>query len=169
MTSVVATSHRLPILVGRPVGAQVGGAPAACLRECLEGDATNLGRSGCAWLKAAVAGRPSDGLLDAGRCPRGFDANAVLAEIDSVPHVLISVAAPAEALTRLRELEAENESLADEVLQGYEQLNFIFEINGELIAARGMGEIKACVRRHLSTVLHSEAQFLDEAVLRVLM
>lgn len=149
--------------------------PARCLSACLRGDATRAGELGCAWLRAALDDVPSPDLLSAGRCDQGYFADAAPVVLQGERLMLLSVRGtpPAEPPTtspatvavmdalqqadqlavQLRQATSENEGLAGEVLQNYEQLGLLFDVTKEIAGLTRTQDIQQLLLARLGSLL----------------
>jgi putative nucleotidyltransferase with HDIG domain len=151
--------------------------PAHCLQTCLGGDATASPTLGCAFLKAALAGRIAPDELNNDRCDRGYQVagqptavsggTAVLLTIEGqVPNAAAPVGAAdlikhlenvGRVLTRMDQLAEENAGFANEVLQNYEQLNLIFDLTQQIAQVTDAEQIEKLLLQRVGGLLHVES------------
>jgi hypothetical protein len=151
--------------------------PAHCLQSCLGGDANASPTLGCAFLKAALAGRIAPEELNDDRCDRGYQVagqptavsggTAVLLTIEGqVPNASAPVGAAdllkhldnvGRVLTRMDQLAEENAGFANEVLQNYEQLNLIFDLTQQIAQVTDAEQIEQLLLQRVGGLLHVES------------
>ena len=163
--------------------------PEACLHRCLNGNGNLTPTHGCAMIKALARrarmrchATPSADLGDTPvACGQGFGVSLHLDAGEGGPDVLIlhpplaqapSPAFSARAVVEqaakvLREtlvenwrLNRENDALADEVLHGYEQINFIFDVSSEVSPLHDGRQIQQTLLGRLRDMFNADAVFL---------
>ncbi len=155
--------------------------PQTCLDRCLSGDPGRAGTDGCAFLRR-LALRFSDGYgsepresLDGpprGVCSEGYEVSLRTDPVDSHPITLVlhppfscereeTFARPAiEALHGAAvehwRLNQENEGLANEVLQCYEQVNLIFDISGQVADLAESSDVRRVLLEKLQVIYDAD-------------
>jgi HD-GYP domain-containing protein (c-di-GMP phosphodiesterase class II) len=155
--------------------------PQTCLDRCLSGDPGRAGTDGCAFLRR-LALRFSDGygpesresldLPPTGVCSEGCQVSMRADSAESRPITLVlhspfacereeSFARPAiEALHGAAwehwRLNQENEGLANEVLQCYEQVNLIFDISGQVADLAEDSDVRRVLLEKLQVIYDAD-------------
>ncbi|MFQ5472657.1 MAG: HD-GYP domain-containing protein [Dehalococcoidia bacterium] len=160
--------HSLVVLSGADGHAQ---APVQCLQACLHGDARNLATHGCDWLIQAASGTFDPSLLRDGCCKKSFLVDGQRIVLHGSPTTLISVRGEAptvvdafddalesldlgfETWNRIRSLVDENEALAEEVLQNYEQVNLLFDTTKLFSQVTQADDVERLMMMRLSELL----------------
>jgi len=155
--------------------------PHACLAHCLGGDPRRAATDGCRFIRDLVR-KFSD--LQEGRttcapevpvshvCARGYHVSAQRASVESDLILLVlhpplehgdqpvAVHQAVEALQRATlenwRLSQENEGLANEVLQCYEQVNLIFDISGETARLTEESQVRRVILAKLQAIYDAD-------------
>lgn len=158
--------------------------PATCLAECLHGDPDRLDEAGCAWLRAELLGQETTPTHPGQTCEQGHriyspgqragspvrvvaveaarpsgrrDGESVRLRAAQALHHVDQMGSLLDSLTeRLQQREQENAQLVEEVLQNYEQLNLLFEINRASAGARSEVDLYAVTLERLLAPVHAD-------------
>jgi len=162
--------------------------PDVCLEHCLRGDPTLAATRGCAMVRrlAQLEGQGSGHPAPADEpdpvpavCERGYRIALSTPPDSPEPSLLVLYPPPAceteeaairPAIEALRmatlshwRLNRENEGLADEVLQCYEQVNLIFDVSAEVATQTEADEVRRVLLVKLRHIYGAEAAFcIDE-------
>lgn len=156
--------------------------PEHCLKRCLNGNGNLAQTHGCAMVKALSRRRKNRGdatLADLGStplvCGQGFGVSWHPGTADDVPDVLVlHPAVPREMLLMTEQasrvlraamvenwrLNRENDALADEVLHGYEQINFVFDVSSQISVLHDARQIRQMLLIRLRDMFNADAVFL---------
>jgi HD-GYP domain-containing protein (c-di-GMP phosphodiesterase class II) len=156
--------------------------PATCLRLCLQEDPGLACSHGCDLLRRLIErasrrqtamGAPDEIGTVPAVCDQGARVSLSLSTDEVQPDVLVlspksgpcaGVAEQITAALRMATLEGwrlsqENNSLADEVLRGYEQINFIFDVSAHIAILNDAEEVRRLLLLKLRHMLGADEAF----------
>jgi len=168
--------------------------PRACLDRCLQGNPNLATTHGCAMIQQLVhtQGDPTDNQHQYHEdtqvplfCKQGYRVSLFVTENHDSPNTLILLPPSCSelgydtlnrAIDALRaatvenwRLNRENEGLANEVLQCYEQVNLIFDISGNVAVLTDASDIRLVLLQKLRYIYDADGVFyLDETADKVI-
>jgi len=155
--------------------------PAACLEHCLDNDPARAPTHGCAMIKtlaerargnASPAAAEGD-VAPPPVCEKAYAVSLCEGDGPGSPDVLIlrpptagaeaaeaAVEAVRSAAAEAWRLKHENDGLADEVLRGYEQINFIFDVSAHIASLSDGEEVRRMLMTKIKDMFTADAVFL---------
>ncbi len=179
-SATLARPHRTGWSAGyfSTAGCQV---PQACLEHCLSGDPGRAVTDGCPFLRrlAARFNDAQDGQANGSPslpatilCPEGYEVSVrpdpsgcerialvlhpPLSRADDEAVVRPAIDALHVAMLEHWHLNQENEGLANEVLQCYEQVNLIFDISGQVTALSNEADVRRVLLEKLQVIYDAD-------------